>query len=150
MRICRDKTICVLRRSPVSIKKKYVACNLFAPYQQPAGFSQTYKDHLYLNDPYVQPWDVTRVNYEEVISQPESPRRVPQLPEAPPAPPEEYSPLNEGLSAPVPSPQFEEEAPVKPPIPTQTQPKVSPEEVRPVPPPVPEEQSSVGLIVPRL
>lgn len=148
LRVCRDKTICVLRRSPVSIRKKYTACNFFAPYQEPAGFSQTYKDHLYLNDPYVQPWEVTQVGFEQPIVVPETTQPTPVLPDAPMPPATDYP---GELQAPVPLPQQigpQEVVPVVPELPTpaikSTPAQPLPDGGEAVPPPIPDQTKKNG------
>ncbi|MCA9042397.1 MAG: hypothetical protein KDA65_18735 [Planctomycetaceae bacterium] len=57
LRLERDKKIACLRRSPVSIRKMKTSPALFPQYKEPAGYSQTYKDYLYENDPYHQTWE---------------------------------------------------------------------------------------------
>ncbi|MEZ6044859.1 MAG: hypothetical protein R3C11_04625 [Planctomycetaceae bacterium] len=57
MRLERDKKIACLRRSPISIRKMTCSPSMVPTYKQPAGYSQTYKDHLFENDPYRQSWE---------------------------------------------------------------------------------------------
>ncbi|MAT15293.1 MAG: hypothetical protein CMJ46_08495 [Planctomyces sp.] len=62
LRVERDKKIACLRRSPVSVRKMKTGPALFPTYKEPAGYSQTYKDYLYENDPYRQSWEGPPVN----------------------------------------------------------------------------------------